>query len=193
MSSQKSTYARVTRRETHSPRSGLAITLAVILVVVLAWIGTETVLAMLNQPALLVAPVDMGRSIVDLATYQTGLVLAGGIVVAIIGLVLVIAALGPGRRSRHVLPSGRSAVVVDNAVIASALAREASYAGNVDPDNTEVSVSHRTALVRIRPSSGQSIDKPAIRSAVASALDRYEATPKLRAKVTVDKEAKVGA
>jgi hypothetical protein len=52
-------YRRVSRRETHSPRSLVAIVLAVVLILVLAWIGTEIVLALLGAPALLVAPVDM--------------------------------------------------------------------------------------------------------------------------------------
>lgn len=193
MTSQHAAYARVTRRETHSPRSGLAIILAVILILVCAWVGTEIVLAMLGRRALLAAPADMGRSIVEIGRYPSVPVIIAGVIVAIIGLILVFVSVSAGRRARHVLPSVRSAIVVDDEVIASALARQASYAGNVDPDNIEVSVSHRSALVRIRPSSGQSVDKAAIKDAVTDTLEGYQATPRLRARVAVQKEAKVGA
>lgn len=49
-------YPRLVRRETHSSRSGSAIVLAVLLILLFAWLGTEAVLAVLGQPALLVAP-----------------------------------------------------------------------------------------------------------------------------------------
>lgn len=193
MTTRRREYSRVVRRETHSPRSGVAIVLAVILILVCAWLGTETILAMLNQSALLAAPADMGRSIANLAGLPNATVIVGGAIVAVIGLILVIVSVSSGRRGRHVLPSERSAVVVDDEVIASALARQASYAGNIDPDNTEVGVSRRTAVVRIRPSSGQSVDASAIKEAASRTLDEYQAIPALRARVSVDKKGKVGA
>ncbi|TFB54434.1 hypothetical protein E3T54_12575 [Cryobacterium sp. Sr8] len=193
MTSEQATYARVIRRETHSPRSGLAIVLAVILILVCAWLGTEIVLALLGRPALLVAPVDMGRGVVAIGRYPTVPVIIAGVIVAIIGLILVVVSVSAGRRARHVLPSQRSAIVVDDEVIASALARQASYAGNIDPDDVEVRVSRRSASVRIRPTSGQSVDKDAIEHAVTEMLERYQAAPALHARVSVQKEAKVGA
>lgn len=193
MSSQQSAYARVIRRETHSPRSGLALTLAVILILACAWLGTEIVLSLLGKRALLAAPVDIGHTIVAIGHYPNAPVIIVAVIVAIIGLVLVVLAFVAGRRARHVLPSERSAVVVDNEVIASALARQASYAGNIDPDNTNVSVSHRSVLVQIRPSSGQSVDKAAVIDAINQTLDEYQLTPRLRARVSVQSQAKVGA
>ena len=49
MSTPTSLYSRISRRETHSPRSLLAIILAVLLIIVAAWIGTEIVLSLLAQ------------------------------------------------------------------------------------------------------------------------------------------------
>jgi hypothetical protein len=189
----RTTYARITRRETHSPRSALAIVIAVALIVVFAWIGTEIVLAVLGLPALLVAPLDMFTSAVDLTDAPVGIVAPAGIVAALIGLVLIVVALSPGRRARHVLGTERAATVVDNEVIASALARHASHAGDVDPDNTTVSVSHRLAVVQLTPTSGVPVDRDRVAGAVDEQLRSYDLRPALRARVRIAEKAKVGA
>ena len=76
------TYRRIGRRETHSPRSLLAIVLAVLLIVTLAWVGTEIVIALLGAPALLVAPVDMFTATMNLTDAPTTIVATARIVVA---------------------------------------------------------------------------------------------------------------
>lgn len=191
--STTSIYRRIARRETHSPRSALAITLAVILILVAVWLGTEIVLSMIGQPALLVAPTDAEQSIVSAATLPYGILLAAGVVLAIGGLVLVIASLTAGRRARHVIETDRAVTVVDNNVIAAALARHAAYAGGTDPDNTHVSVFHNRAVVDVTPSSGTTSDTAPIKDAVDQQLDAYGMRPKLRSKITVKKTGKVGA
>jgi len=193
VSANRGIYRRIGRRETHSPRSLLAIVLAVALILVLAWLGTEIVLALLGAPALLVAPVDMFTSAVNLVDAPTGIVAAAGIVVAVIGLVLVIASVAPGRRARHLLTSERTVVVVDNEVIASALARHASLAGNVDPDNASVSVSHRTAEVHLTPTTGIPVDRDAVTSTVTEQLDSYGLTPSVRPRVRIATSGRIGA
>jgi len=63
--STASLYKRIVRRETHSSRAGIAITLAVLLIVALAWIGTEAVLAAVGTAPLLLAPTDLVGSTLD--------------------------------------------------------------------------------------------------------------------------------
>lgn len=46
-------YRRIVRRETHSPRSGAATTVAVVLVLLLVWIGVESVLAVVGTASTL--------------------------------------------------------------------------------------------------------------------------------------------
>ncbi|GAB3297447.1 DUF6286 domain-containing protein [Pseudoclavibacter terrae] len=193
MSTNTSLYSRLSRRETHAPRSVLAITLAVLLILVAAWIGTEIVLSLLALPALLVAPADMFSSALGVLEQPAQYVGIAGVVVAIIGLVLLIAGIAPGRRARHTLSSTRTATVADNAVIASALARHAAHAGNVSPDNVTVSVSHRRADVHLTPASGLPVDAAAITAAVNQQLEQYELTPRVTAKVRVAENGKVGA
>ena len=193
MSSPTSLYSRISRRETHSPRSLLAIILAVLLIIVAAWIGTEIVLSLLAQPALLVAPVDMFNSALGILEKPAQYVGIAGVIVAVLGLILLIAGLAPGRRARHTLTSTRTATVADNAVIASALARHAARAGHVSPDNVTVSVSHRRADVHLVPASGVPVDAAAISAAVNEQLEQYNLKPSVTAKVRIAENGKVGA
>ncbi|MEA9986143.1 MULTISPECIES: hypothetical protein [Subtercola] len=186
-------YRRLLRRETHSPKSGLAIVLAVIAILMLVYVGTECVLRLLGQPALLVAPARLAQAVIDAPTYPAGALIAGGIVAAVIGVALVIGAFGGGRRARHTLPGSRAATVVDNEVIASALARHAAKAAHASADNTMVSVSHRTAVVRLTPTSGRPVDRDAVVRAVDEQLASYEVKPGIRSRVIIREHGKVGA
>lgn len=186
-------YRRVLRRETHSPRSGLAIVLAVILILVLGWIGTEAILALFDLHALIIAPAAALTGITSLPhAVVTPVIVAGGVVVAIIGFIIVLFAFLPGRRARHAATLERTAVVVDNRVIASWLAASASYAANIDPDQVVVAVGHRTALVRVRPSSGFPVDRAGIQETVTGELGSFGLKPALRSKVTIDRKGVVG-
>lgn len=190
--STDSSYPRIARRETHSPRSVLAIILAVIVILIAAWFGTEIVLSLLGRPALLVAPTDAEDAILSVQALPFAVLLGSGIVLAVVGLLLIIAALTAGRRARHVIQTDRAVTVIDNRVIASALARHASYAGNTSPDNTRVDVTHRRAVVHITPTSGTTADKAAIKTAVDEQLDSFGVQPPLRSKISI-RTGKVGA
>lgn len=183
---------RVLRRELHSSKAGLAITLAVLAIVALAWVGTESVLAALGQPALLLSPADMGSGIRGLAAVQAGTLVAAGIVLAVIGLILIVAALSAGRRGRHVIGAGDSAAVVGDEVIGSALVRTAATSAGISPDRAVASVGRRSATVRITPISGVSIDRGAVQREVQAAADGYRVTPAIKTRVTIDKKGKVG-
>jgi hypothetical protein len=192
--STSSLYKRILRRETHSSRSGIAITLAVLLILVFAWIGTESVIAAVGGQALLVAPADAASATLDAASAPVGVLTAIGAVVAIIGVVLIVVALAPGRRGRRAGPAGdRAAAVVDDRVIARSLARTASYAGDVDPDQVSVSVGKRQALVEVTRTSGRSADLRSIEEAVRDELDGYDYRPALRPRVVLSKKGTVGA
>jgi hypothetical protein len=185
-------YRRVVRRETHSPRSGLAITIAVLLVLVLAWLGTESVLAAIGQPPLLVAPADAATAVLSAPSAPAPLLVAIGAVVAIIGLVLIVLALAPGRRGRRGATSDRTAAVVDDRVIAQSLASTAAYAGDVDPSQVSVSVGARRARVDITRTSGRSLDTREIQEAVDAEIAGYDYRPALRAKVRLSEKGTVG-
>lgn len=185
---------RIIRRETHSPRSSAAIVLATILILVFAWIGTECVLAAFGAPALLVAPADGVRAIARLpVAAQTAVLVAAGTGVAAIGLALTVYGILPGRRARHTMAGGRSVAFVDDCVIASFLAQCLAHQADLDPSRVAVGVSHRSARVRIRPSSGYPVDRQAAAETADAELDKLGALPRMRCRVTLDREGTVGA
>lgn len=185
-------YRRILRRETHSPRAVLAIAVAVAVVLLCLYAGAEIILAMLNHRALLAAPQDMLTALSALGSTPIAVLLTIGVLLMILGLLLLIGALAPGRRARHQIPSTRAAVVVDNEVIASALARHAAHAGNVNPDNTVVSVSARHAIVHLTPTSGTPVLRDAAEHAVREQLDAFTLSPPVRPSVVIAATGKVG-
>ena len=187
-------YRRIVRRETHSPRSTPAIALAVLAIVVLAWAGTESVLLALGRPALIADPISAIDAAIALPnSVSVAVLIAAGAVVAVVGLALVILAVLPGRRASHRGRTGRTALVVGNRAIASALARRASRAAGVAPDQVVVSVARRVAEVRISRSSGWPVDESAVAVAVELELARLDVSPALRAKIVVERHGVVGA
>jgi hypothetical protein len=184
-------YPRLVRRETHSSRSGSAIVLAVLLILLFAWLGTEAVLAVLGRPALLVAPQDGASALLNAAAAPIALTAAAGAVAALIGLVLIIVSFAPGRRGRRAVGIDRTAAVVDDRVIAQAVARTAGHAGDVDPDQVSVSVGARVVAVTVGRTSGRSIDVAPIREAVDAELATYDCTPRLRSKVRLSEKGTV--
>ena len=73
-----------------------------------------------------------------------------GAVLVMVGLFFFLNAVLPGRRARHLLRDRRAAVVVDDEVIASALARRARLAANVTQEQVMVIVSQKPGT-RQRP------------------------------------------
>jgi len=185
--SDTTVYRRIVRRETHSSRSGLAVVLALLLAVAFAWLGTEAVLAAVGSAPLLLAPADLVGAVLGAAAGPVGLVTAVAVVVALVGLVLVVLALAPGRKGRRGSAEGRSAVVVDDRVIARSLARTAATAGDLGQDQVSVSVGGRRATVEVTELDGRTADAHAVERAVAAELDGYRFGPSLTANVRTKK------
>lgn len=193
MSDRPSVYSRIQRRETHASRAVPAIIVAVILILALAYLVTEIVLAAFGQQPLLASPATMVQDIAKLSTVAIVWLTVAGIVLAILGLVLLTAALSAGRRSRHVLDDDRAVVVIDNEVIASALVRTTADTANIDPDRAVGSVSHRAAVVEVTPTSGVQLDKSEITTALRDQLQDWGLKPGLKPRLRIKKTGKVGA
>ena len=187
------TFGRISRRELHSPRSAVAISVAVVLILLCGWLGTEIALRLVGQPALLATPADLAAGAASASTVPkpTLAVIAAGC--GLLGLVLLIVAVTPGRRARHLIDSERAVTVVDDEVIASALAGRAARVGGIDPDNTRVSISRRLATVHLVPTSGQPVHRDPVLGAVRDQLDGLNLRPPLQSRVVVAVGGKVGA
>ncbi|MET3162043.1 UNVERIFIED_ORG: hypothetical protein ABIB19_000426 [Arthrobacter sp. UYEF10] len=187
---------RIVYRETHSTRAAVA-TVAAVLVMGLAGYGLlEAAVHAIGQPAWLIEPQLAAERIVALPAGIPPLLLgASGAVVAMVGLFFLLNAILPGKRARHVLDGtgGSSAVVVDDEVIASALARSARLAANVTPEQVMVVVSRRQVIVNVRPTSGVPVAEAAVLSAVQDELGGMSLVPSPDVRVNVSTVGVIGA
>ncbi|MCO4262946.1 DUF6286 domain-containing protein [Pseudarthrobacter sp. MDT3-26] len=192
---------RVVYRETHSSRAAVA-TVAAVLVMGLAGYGLlESAVHAIGQPAWLIEPQLAAERIVALPAGIPPLLLgASGGVVAMVGLFFLLNAVLPGRRARHVLngttlngTGNSSAVVVDDEVIASALARSARLAANVTPEQVMVVVSRRQIIVNVRPTSGVPVAEAAVLAAVQDELSGMSLVPVPDVRVNISTVGVIGA
>jgi hypothetical protein len=189
---------RIVYRETHSPRAAVSI-VAAVLVLVLAGYGVlESGVHAVGQPAWLIEPQVAAQRIVDLPAGTSPLLLAAtGAVLAMVGLIFLLNGILPGKRARHLLSGvweeGFPAVVVDDEVIASSLARRARLAANVTPEQVMVIVSQRQVLVNVRPTSGIPVDQDRVLEAVRDELDQMLLEPAPVPRVNVTPSGVIGA
>ena len=185
-------YTRISRRELHSPRSAAAITVAGVVILLCAWVGTEIMLLMINQPALLATPAELAAGVASVSTMPASLLITIALACALVAVVLLVVAVTPGRRARHLIDSERTVTVVDDEVIASALAGRAARVGGINPDSTRVSISRRLATVHLVPTSGQPVQRDSVQQAVRDQLDGLRLRPTLQTRIVVAHGGKVG-
>jgi hypothetical protein len=178
----------VVRRETHSPRTAAMLVVVVLALLVLAYAMVEIVLALLGQQPLLVSPGAALNAVVAAPTaLQPVAFIVGGIVLALVGLIVLVIALKPGRLSRHEMAWGERAVVVDNGVVASALAQHLSNESGIARDDIVVGVAHRTVDVTVRPPVGIPVDEAQLRRIVDEEISTYKLSPAVRTQVRVQR------
>lgn len=178
----------VVRRETHSPRTVAMLVVVLLTLLVLAYAVVEIVLALLGRQPLLVSPGAALNAVVEAPTaLQPVAFIVGGIVLALVGLIVLILALKPGRLSRHEMAWGERAVVVDNGVVASALAQHLSNESGIARDDIVVGVAHRTVDVTVRPPVGIPVDEAQLRRIVDEEISTYKLSPAVRTQLRVQR------
>jgi hypothetical protein len=195
---QSPDMGRILRRETHSSRAVVATAAAVLVIVFAAYGLLEAGVHAIGQPAWLIEPQVAAERLVALPAGIPPLLLGAiGAVLAMFGLVFFLNGILPGRRARHLLAGGRNAdgpaVVVDDEVIASSLARRARLAANVTPEQVMVVVSQRQVVVNVRPTSGVPVDPDAVLAAVDSELAAMALNPSPEVHVNVAPSGVIGA
>lgn len=163
------TYRRLLRRETHSPRTGAAVAVAVAAILIAAGVcagGAALAIGSLRTTA---TTVD---DLLDVVDGPAGAAIAAGaVVVALAGLWLIALAVLPGRRARHGRASDRAAIVVDDGALADAVADAVALRSGIPRGRVRASVGRRTAVVRITPTTGVDLPRDAARDAAAEAAD----------------------
>lgn len=165
MTAERSVYRRVLRRETHSPRTGPAVVVASVAILVL------TAVLVLGAWMLIDAGFEdsmLGRSMDAVPAVRAAAVPAG-IVLVLVALVLAFLAVAPGRRRRRGLAAARMALLVDDGVLADAATDRATSACGLRPAQLRVTARRRTLHVHVTPTSGVPVDPSAIGVAAAAA------------------------
>lgn len=175
------TYARLVRRETYRSRSVAVIVALVVTVILVAYLGTEALLAALSRPALLLTPVQLLGSVREQAVWSVPAIIG----LAALGIAAIAAAVTRGRRSRHRLDDDRMAVIVDDDVLAGALSRRVALSGSVDRRQTRTVVARRRATVRLTPHSGFLVDATAASRAAETTVEQLAPRPMIRSRVVV--------
>ncbi|WP_240630363.1 DUF6286 domain-containing protein [Specibacter cremeus] len=189
----KEAMDRILRREAYSSRAPLSIIAAIVIGLLAVYGLLEAMLRVLRQPPWLLDPPVAARWIADLPHGVSSTLLGViGAVVVLLGLVALANALLPGRRARHVIPDPRVAVVVDDEVIASALARRARTVAGVTREQVMVVVSRAAVQVNIRPTSGIRLAEEAIRAAVQAEVDAMVLDPRPAVRVQVGQSGVIG-
>ena len=185
---------RILDRETRSSRAGVS-GIAAVLVILLCGYGLlEAGVRAVGQPPWLIDPQTAAERIIVLPQGIPPLLLGAiGAVTAMAGLFFFLNAVLPGRRARHLLPDPRAGVVVDDEVIASALARRARLAANVTPEQVMVVVAQRQVTVNVRPTSGVPVSENAVLASVLEELREMAPVPMPEVRVNVAASGVIGA
>lgn len=187
------TLSRIVRRETHSSRAGLSAATAALLLAVFLWLGTESVLALLGQDALVASPGRLADAAATAPqTTQSGELTAAGVAAAVLGLTLLVAALKGGRKGRRAMQAERAAVVVDDQVIAAAVSRQVQLTAKLAPEQVATTISRARAQVAIRPTSGAPLDREAVTRAAAAEIDSCRLGRKLSTDIRIATEGALG-
>lgn len=179
---------RVVRRETHSPRSVAFAVVVLLTIVACLYLAVETVLSLASQPALLVRPIDALAWLAALPTdVPVGAVIAGGLAVAVVGVWLILLAVLPGRLSKHEMDAGGRAALVDNGVLAAAIAQRVSDETGLARDRVTVGVAHRSVDVSVKPGAGIPVDRAQVHAVAEAELSGFKLTRPLRTRVRVER------
>ncbi|MCZ2403346.1 hypothetical protein IV498_09155 [Paenarthrobacter sp. Z7-10] len=184
---------RMVRRETLSSRAILAGVAALLVTLLAIYALLESTLRAIGQPAWLVDPLTAVQRASNLPDGVSRPLLGViGVVLALLGLMFFVTSVLPGKRAKHVLSDPRLAVVVDDEVIAAALARTARLAAGVTPEQVMVIVSRREAVVNIRPTSGVAVPEAAVLAAVEQEIRQMALTPRPAVHVNVGRTGVIG-
>ncbi|NQX24981.1 DUF6286 domain-containing protein [Curtobacterium sp. VKM Ac-2852] len=186
--SNGSVERRIRRRSVHRSRSTAVAVALVVLALVAAWIGTEAVLSAIGRPPLVADP----QTVVDTALRPDAVfvtiveVIAG--VLVVLGVVLVVLALKPGRQHRSFVEHERGAVVIDARILASTAANAAGMAAGVPEGNASATARGRSTEVRIVPVTGVPVDEASVRAAVVERLSGLDERFGRRVRVRVEEK-----
>lgn len=191
---QRGPRERIAARELRSARAGSVAVVAVVLVILLGYIALETGTRAVGHDDWLISPEAAWAWFVGLpdSAPVAASVVAVGLLLAALGVWLLVLALGPGMRRRHLIPAERVVAAVDDDVLAQSLVRPAQLAAKVGPAQVRVTVDRDRVDVTLRPTSGVPVNSSTVESAVRQSLDAAGYQGSWKVNVTVSPVGVVG-
>ncbi|WP_066522376.1 hypothetical protein [Curtobacterium ammoniigenes] len=184
---------RVLRREGSVSRSGAAAVVAVIALLVALGVLAAGVAGLLGERIGVFDPRAAAAAVPVLPQQTMPWVLAViGVAAMVVGVFVLALGVLPKRRPRHVARAERLAVIIDDEVIASALARAARSRTRLGPEASVASVGRSTADVVLRPPAGLDVPAVAATGAVEDELTSIGAEPPITARLRVLPTGRVG-
>lgn len=168
MKKEQAVHRRVLRRETHSSRTGAAVVLASVLIVLLV---ATIVLGVwwLVDPGFRDVVADQTAAVASFAG-DAGAMTTAGCVAVVLAVVLIAAAVLPGRLARRARSTDRLALLVDDGVLADAVADAVAARCGIDRRQVSATIGRRSATVRVTPTSGVDVDRGAATESAVAAL-----------------------
>ena len=152
MTNEQAMYRRVLRRETHASRTASSMLIASIGAVLLIALLAGGVWWLVDGGFRDAATRWFGG--ISLGIQQPAVLFGIGGVFTVLAIVLLALALSPGRRARRARTTDRTALLVDDGVIADSIATAVARRAGVDRNRVAVFVGRRRVEVRITPTSG---------------------------------------
>ncbi|WP_122820757.1 hypothetical protein [Varibaculum vaginae] len=180
------------RRETHSSRALISITLALFFIAGLGYLATEGALSALGRPPLVISPQDLWEQTpAVLQEKYRSLVFLVGLMLGLLGLGLIAKALFPGVLSKHALKDERAAYVADDRVIASGISRLLREEARLPAGTVTTAVSKRRSLSTITPSTGRPLDQEQMLKFTKDEVTSWQLQPRLKTAVKVTIEGRL--
>lgn len=180
--------ATIKARELTSGRSPAAIVLAVLIIVLCGYALFETSLKALGQEPLIATPETWWRWISTLSEEANVYALiAAGTALTLLGLVFFMHGVRAGHRARHSIQCEDAVLIVDDQVLAAALARRTRLDAAVGHGQVLVIIDGEHIEVQIRPTSGTPLNAETVIAGLEDELriNRIEPLPKIRVKISV--------
>lgn len=180
-------------RELTSGRSAAAVFIATLVILLCGYALFEAALKALGQDPLIATPETWWTWVSTLPGNLNPYGLAAaGMAATLLGLVFLAHGLRRGRLAKHAMGCEEAVLIVDDQVLAAALARRARMEAAVGPGQVLVVVRHDRIDVQIRPTSGTPIIPEAVLSALEDELRVNAVTPMPQINVRVSESGVIG-
>ncbi len=170
MTDEQVLYRRALRRGVHASRTPAAAVVAALFSVLLLGVVVAAIWWLVDPDFRdrLTATTESA-----LASLQPGTaaMLLGGLLV-LVAVVLLVLAVSPGRRARRARTGDRLALLVDDGVVADAIADAVARRLGIARRHIAVTLARRGATIRVTPISGTAVDQGAVASASDDTLSR---------------------